>query len=68
VATTDEQIRDYIASQPEPKRSDMEELHRSVQRLMPGARLWFLSGKDETGKTVSNPRVATTQSRSLEVM
>jgi hypothetical protein len=35
----------------------MEELHRSVQRLMPGARLWFLSGKDETGKTVSNPNI-----------
>jgi len=47
----------YIASQPEAKRSDMQELHRSVLKLMPKARLWFLDGKDETGKVVSNPNI-----------
>ena len=26
-------------------------------RLMPGCRLWFLDGKDEGGRTVSNPNI-----------
>ncbi|MBY0574789.1 MAG: DUF1801 domain-containing protein [Undibacterium sp.] len=52
-----EQIKAYIASQPEPKRSDMQELHCMIMALMPDAKLWFLSGKDENGKTVSNPNI-----------
>ncbi len=51
------QINDHIAAQPEPKRSDMQELHSIILGLMPGCRLWFLDGKDETGKTVSNPNI-----------
>ena len=47
----------YIASLPEAKRSDMLELHRSMLKLLPKARLWFLDGKDETGKVVSNPNI-----------
>jgi hypothetical protein len=50
-----EQIKQYITSQPEPKRSEMQELHRIVLETMPGCKLWFLDGKDEKGKTVSNP-------------
>ena len=52
-----EQIKDYIAAQPESKRSDMRELHQRVLTLMPGCKLWFLDGKDETGKIVSNPNI-----------
>jgi hypothetical protein len=55
--TVEDQIRDYIATQPEPKRSDMAELHRTIRQLMPGGTLWFLDGKSETGKTVSNPNI-----------
>jgi hypothetical protein len=55
--TVEDQIRDYIATQPEPKRSDMEALHRTILDLAPECRLWFLDGKDETGKTVSNPNI-----------
>jgi hypothetical protein len=55
--TVDDQIRDYIATQPEPKRSDIAELHRRILNLAPECRLWFLDGKDETGKTVSNPNI-----------
>ena len=51
------QIAEYIASQGEPKRSEMQQLHGIVQALMPACRLWFLDGKDEKGKTVSNPSV-----------
>ena len=52
-----EQIKEYIATQPEQKRSDMQELHRIILELMPKCRLWFLDGKDEKGKTVSNPNI-----------
>ena len=52
-----EQIEEYIASQPEPKRSDMQELHRVILQVSPGCRLWFLDGKDANGKVVSNPNI-----------
>lgn len=52
-----EQIKAYIATQPEPKRSDMQELHGIILELMPACRLWFLDGKDEKGRTVSNPNI-----------
>ena len=52
-----EQIKAYIATQPEPKRSDLQELHRIILELMPECRLWFLDGKDEKGRTVSNPNI-----------
>ena len=51
------QIKEYIASQPESKRSDMQELHRIILELKPACKLWFLDGKDEKGKTVSNPNI-----------
>ena len=51
------QIAAYLAAQPERKRHDMERLHRMISSLMPGCRLWFLDGKDETGRTVSNPNI-----------
>src|SRR5262245_22256590 len=52
-----EQIKKYITSQPEPKRSEMQELHRIIQQVMPECKLWFLDGKDSKGKTVSNPNI-----------
>lgn len=51
------QISDYLAAQPEPKRGDMQALHDIILGLMPGCRLWFLDGKDERGRTVSNPNI-----------
>src|SRR5207344_3486488 len=52
-----EEIKKYITSQPEPKRSDMQELHRLILQVMPKCKLWFLDGKDSKGKTVSNPNI-----------
>ncbi len=52
-----EQIKKYITNQPEPKRSDMQELHRTILEVMPECKLWFLDGKDDKGKTVSNPNI-----------
>ena len=51
------QINEYIASQPEPKRSDMQELHRIILEVMPACKLWFLDGKNSENKTVSNPNI-----------
>ena len=52
-----EQIQKYLASQPEPKRSEMRELHGIILGVMPGSKLWFVDGKDDKGKTVSNPSI-----------
>ncbi len=52
-----EQIEAYIASQPEPKRSDMQALHSSILEIMPACKVWFLDGKDGEGRTVSNPNI-----------
>src|SRR3984885_3249849 len=51
------QIKEYITSQPEPKRSDMQELHRFILQLLPGCKLWFDNGKNSENKTVSNPNI-----------
>ncbi|WP_336965018.1 DUF1801 domain-containing protein [Chryseobacterium contaminans] len=55
--TIQEQISEYINSQPEPKRKDMLELHHLMLELMPDAQLWFLDGKNDEGKIVSNPNI-----------
>src|SRR5262249_134019 len=53
-----EQIKTYISSQPEPKRSEMQELHRRITgQVMPKCKLWFEDGKNSEGKTVSNPNI-----------
>src|SRR5258707_8627801 len=51
------QIKKYINGQPEPKRSDMQELHRIILLSMPACKLWFLDGKNSENKTVSNPNI-----------
>src|SRR5260221_1500144 len=51
------QIKEYITSQPKPKRSDMQELHRIILEAKPACKLWFLDGKDSENKTVSNPNI-----------
>lgn len=52
-----EEIKQYITSQPEPKRSDMQELHKFILKVLPGCKLWFLDGKNSEGKVVSNPNI-----------
>jgi len=51
------QISNYISSLPEQKRSDMQTLHQMILAVNPEAQLWFLDGKNEEGKTVSNPNI-----------
>ncbi len=52
-----EQIKKYITNQPEPKRSDMQALHRTILEIMPAGKLWFLDGKNSENKTISNPNI-----------
>ena len=52
-----EQIKDYITSQPEPKRGEMQELHQHILQVLPKCKLWYLDGKDDKGKIVSNPNI-----------
>ena len=51
------QIKEYIASQPESKRSDMQELHHHILQTLRGCKLWFDDGKNSENKTVSNPNI-----------
>jgi hypothetical protein len=51
------QIKKYIASQPEPKRSELQALHRLILQASPGCKLWFSDGTDGEGRTVSNPTI-----------
>ena len=46
-----------MASQPEPKRCDMQELHGIILMLKPKCKLWFLDGRDDKGKIVSNANI-----------
>ena len=52
-----EQIKDYISSQPEAKKNDMQELHQIILKSMPACKLWFLDGKNSENKIVSNPNI-----------
>jgi len=52
-----EQIEQYITRQPEPKSSEMQELHRLTLQLSPQCKLWFFDGKDSKNHTVSNPTI-----------
>ena len=50
-------IEAYITIQPEPKQSEMQTLHKHILQVMPKCKLWFLEGKDDKGKIVSNPNI-----------
>ena len=53
----EDQIRKYISGQPEAKRGDIEALHRTILQISPACKLWFLDGKNDEGKIVSNPNI-----------
>jgi Domain of unknown function (DU1801) len=55
--TVKKQIAEHIAAQPERKRAEMQALHDKILKALPDGRLWFLDGKDEKGRIVSNPNI-----------
>lgn len=50
-------IKEYMATLPEAKRAEIEVLHKRILQLLPKCKLWFLDGKDEKGKIVTNPNI-----------
>jgi hypothetical protein len=50
-------IQDFIATLSEPKRSEIIELHDIIMQHNPGCTLWFLDGKDSSGKVIANPNI-----------
>ncbi len=52
-----EQINEQIASQPEPKRAEMQELHDRILRVLPDCKLWFDNGLNSENKAVANPTI-----------
>jgi hypothetical protein len=52
-----EQIKKYITSQPEPKRSDMQALHLLTLQVLPACKLWFNDGKNSKNQTIANPTI-----------
>lgn len=52
-----ERIKEHIATHPEPKRTEMQQLHELIFGVNPGCKLWFLDGKNSEGKVVSNPDI-----------
>ena len=53
----EEQIKNYIGTQQDSKRSDLQTLHQHILKMLPKSKLWFLDGRDEKGKVVSNPNI-----------
>lgn len=52
-----EQIEAYITTLPESKRNEMQTLHQHILQVLPKCKLWFLDGKDDAGKVVTNPNI-----------
>jgi hypothetical protein len=52
-----ERVEDYLASQPEPKQTDLRHLHEQVLAEFPDCRLWFNDGTNDDGKVVANPNI-----------
>lgn len=55
--SVENQIETYIKSQAESRQKDLNYIHQRLRLLMPDNRLWFLDGKNEEGKVISNPNI-----------
>jgi hypothetical protein len=52
-----EQIDRYIDDQSPAKSEELRNLHRRILKISPDAKLWFLDGRNDNGKIVSNPNI-----------
>lgn len=55
--TTLTQIQSYLNDFPEPKRSEMNQLHELFLKSIPGCRLWFDDGVGDGTKAAINPTI-----------
>jgi len=52
------QIDNYITDQAQPKQAELQDLHRRIMKMSPeNCKLWFLDGRNDEGKIVSNPNI-----------
>ena len=59
----EDEINDYISSQPQAKSVELKELHTLIQQMNTAGKLWFLDGKNSENKVVSNPNIGYGTSR-----
>jgi hypothetical protein len=52
-----QQIKEFIANVPEPKRSEIQTLHKHILQELPKCKLWFFDGKISENKKVANPTI-----------
>jgi hypothetical protein len=52
-----ERVEAYLASQAEPKQTDLRQVHTRMLAEFPDARLWFNDGTNDDGKVVANPNI-----------
>ena len=52
-----EQIDRYIGDQSPAKSEELRDLHRRILAISPDTELWFLDGRNDDGKVVSNPNI-----------
>jgi hypothetical protein len=52
-----ERVEAYLASQAEPKQTELRWLHAQVLAEFPDSRLWFDDGTNADGKVVANPNI-----------
>jgi hypothetical protein len=52
-----EEIDRYIADLSPEKSEELRHLHRRILEISPGAKLWFLDGRNDDGEVISNPNI-----------
>ena len=50
-------MKSYLASLPAQKAADLQVLHDTILAIDPTLKRWFLDGKNEEGKVVTNPNI-----------
>lgn len=50
-------MKTYIHSLPNAKRNDIQLLHERILKVSLNGKLWYVDGKDDTGKIVANPSI-----------
>lgn len=50
-------IKSYLDSLPENTKEELTFFHQQVLEKYPNCRIWFLDGKDASGKVISNPNM-----------
>jgi hypothetical protein len=51
------QIESHLVSLPVSQQQEMRLLHQQIQNLLMPCQLWYLDGKNEDGKSVTNPNI-----------